>query len=71
LRTLIDLPERDIRALDELGRRRRASRAKIIREAVAAFLATTARAGAQDAFGLWREQKIDGLDYQHKVRSEW
>jgi metal-responsive CopG/Arc/MetJ family transcriptional regulator len=71
MRTLVDLPEADIRALDELGERRRVSRAKIIREAVSAFLTKSADANAEEAFGLWRDRNVDGLEYQQQVRSEW
>jgi metal-responsive CopG/Arc/MetJ family transcriptional regulator len=71
MRTLVDLPEADIRALDELGERRRVSRAKIIREAVRVFLTKSASGSADEAFGLWSDRKIDGLDYQRRVRSEW
>lgn len=71
MRTLVDLPEADIRALDALGERRRVSRAKIIREAVSTFLSASANGSTEAAFGLWRDRKIDGLDYQRQVRSEW
>jgi metal-responsive CopG/Arc/MetJ family transcriptional regulator len=71
VRTLIDLPEADVRALDRLGKRLRVSRAKIIREAVSAFLAKTTGATTQSAFGLWRGANIDGLDHQRRIRSEW
>jgi predicted transcriptional regulator len=71
MRTLVDLPEADIRALDQIGERRRVSRAGIIREAVSAFLTKSASGSADDAFGLWRARNIDGLDYQRQVRSEW
>jgi predicted transcriptional regulator len=71
MRTLVDLPEADIRALDALGERRRVSRAKIIREAVSMFLNASVNGSAEAAFGLWRDRKVDGLDYQRQVRSEW
>jgi len=71
MRTLVDLPEADVRALDRIGDRRRVSRAKIIREAVSAFLTKSTAASADEAFGLWRDRNIDGLDYQRQVRSEW
>ncbi|HEX4199774.1 MAG TPA: CopG family transcriptional regulator [Caulobacteraceae bacterium] len=71
MRTLVDLPEADIRALDALGERRRVSRAKIIREAVSRFLSASADGSADSAFGLWRDSKVDGLDYQRQARSEW
>jgi predicted transcriptional regulator len=71
MRTLVDLPDADVRALDELGERRRVSRAKIIREAVRQFLNKSASQDAVDAFGLWSDRNLDGLDYQRQVRSEW
>ncbi len=71
MRTLVDLPEADILALDKLGEKRRVSRASIIREAVSALLSKNTSSAADEAFGLWRHRKIDGLDYQRQVRSEW
>ncbi len=71
MRILVDLPEPDIRTLDRLRERRKVSRAKIIRQAVGEFLAKNAAPGTDEAFGLWRNQAVDGLDYQSKVRSEW
>jgi metal-responsive CopG/Arc/MetJ family transcriptional regulator len=71
MRTLVDLPEPDIRALDQLGQQRRVSRAKIIRQAVRDYLAKTRTEGVDSAFGLWRDQAVDGLEYQRKLRDEW
>ena len=69
MRILVDLPEGDLRALDEIGRRRRVSRAKVIHQAVAEYLARNAEVDA--GFGLWRDQPMDGLDYQRTAREEW
>jgi predicted transcriptional regulator len=69
MRTLINLPEPDVQALDEIGHRRRVSRATIIRQAVAEYLARHAEINA--AFGLWGNHPVDGLAYQHRVRDEW
>jgi len=71
MRTLVDLPDADIHALDKLSESRRVSRASIIREAISALLSQSARGSADEAFGLWRHRKIDGLDYQRQARSEW
>ena len=71
MRTLVDIPEPDVRALDEIGERRGASRAKIIRQALREFLSRNARPPGDEAFGLWRGRGIDGLEYQEKARSEW
>jgi len=71
MRTLIDMSEIQVRALDELARRDGRSRAALIRSAVDDFLAKHRRSQAADAFGLWGEHRIDGLAYQEQVRSEW
>ncbi len=71
MRTLVDIPKQDLEALDQLGRRRRVSRAKVIREAVSAYLARNAGPALNEAFGLWSRHGVDGLDYQRKIRSEW
>lgn len=71
MRTLVDIPDRELREITELSRRRKLSRAALIREAVAAYLAEHRRAQKQNAFGLWGERKTDGLAYQDRLRSEW
>jgi metal-responsive CopG/Arc/MetJ family transcriptional regulator len=71
MRTLVDIPEDDVRALDELSRRRRVSRASVIRAAIGDFLARHRRPDEEDAFGLWGESAIDGLEYERRLRSEW
>ena len=70
MRTLIDLPEDQLRALSEIGRRTRRSRAAVIRDAVADYL-TSRRGEAAEAFGLWGAKGVDGLTYQKKARAEW
>ncbi len=71
MRTLVDIPRQDLEALDQLGQRRRESRAKLIREAVSDYLARNRGPGFEEAFGLWSDRAVDGLDYQRKIRSEW
>jgi len=71
MRALIELPEDQLRALSEIGRRTRRSRAAVIRDAIAGYLAAQ-RGGAQaEAFGLWGTKAPDGLAYQRKARAEW
>ena len=64
MRTLVDLGETQLRALDELSKMEKRSRAALIRQASDNYLA--ARQGTQDsnAFGLWGNRKVDGLAYQ-------
>ncbi|HLI64746.1 MAG TPA: CopG family transcriptional regulator [Caulobacteraceae bacterium] len=71
MRTLIDLPDADIKALDALAERRRVSRAKLVREAVGALLAEDAENSVVEAFGLWRDEPVSALEHQRRLRSEW
>jgi len=71
VRTLVDLPDHQLRELTELGTRCRQSRASLIREAVAVYLAARKRGNQDDAFGLWGPKGTDGVAYQRKIRGEW
>lgn len=70
MRTLVDIPEDELEALTSLSRSRRVSRAELIRQAVAGFLAQN-KAGLEDSFGLWKGRGVDGVEYQEKLRREW
>jgi metal-responsive CopG/Arc/MetJ family transcriptional regulator len=70
MRTLVDLPEEELEELNVLSRSRKVSRAELIRQAVAGFLAQN-KAGMEDSFGLWKRRGVDGVEYQEKLRSEW
>ena len=71
MRTIIDLPEQDIRDLAEISQREKISRAEVIRRAVRHYLEQLRPPSDQNAFGLWRKRKLDGLRYQDKLRGEW
>ncbi len=49
----------------------RTSRASLIRKAVNAFLSQNSLGERSEAFGLWGDNKIDGLAYQDRIRGEW
>ncbi len=70
MRTIIDLPQGDLKHLTDLGLERGMSRAEIIRQAIRVFL-TFHRASRDEAFGLWRDRSPDGLRYQQALRDEW
>jgi hypothetical protein len=53
-----------------LSRSRKVSRAELIRQAVAGFLAEN-RTGLEDSFGIWKKRGVDGVEYQEKLRREW
>jgi predicted transcriptional regulator len=71
MRTLVDIGDTQIQALDELSKKEKRSRAALIRLAIDEFLAKRHSKQEGDAFGLWGKRKVDGLVYQEKMRSEW
>ena len=71
MRTLVDIPDDQVRELAVLGEQVHRPRSALIREAIADYLTRHRRPVGQDAFGLWGPDTPDGLTYQEKVRSEW
>jgi metal-responsive CopG/Arc/MetJ family transcriptional regulator len=70
MRTIVELPERAIEALDRLGAERKVSRAALVREAVDRYLEVEAAAGRHAAYGAWDADE-DGLEIQRRLRGEW
>jgi hypothetical protein len=72
MRILADLPDDDIRWLDDLAAERGKSRAALLREAVTAFRAAE-RDWLEQGFGLWTKygRGADGADYERSLRTEW
>ena len=72
MRTIIDLPETKLEALDGICRRESISRAEAIRRAVDLLVRDRAAGAAHAAFGLWRGPRaVEGLKYQERLRREW
>lgn len=73
MRTLVDIPDEDIRWLDHKAAEEGKSRAALVRDAVAQFRAKESQNGIERYFGLWktRDDIGDGLDYQRQLRGEW
>lgn len=71
MRTIVDIPEKQINALDDLGRIRKCSRAALVREAVEEYLVEQAGNQTDKAFGLWKGKGVDALAVQNILRSEW
>lgn len=72
MRTVIDIPDEQVAALDRLARAAGTSRAAMIRAAVDRLLEDRTPAPDIDAaFGLWADGDEDGLAYQRRLRDEW
>ena len=70
MRTLVDIPERQITALTSICANQGLSRAEAIRQAIALYIEEN-KSASDDAFGLWSKEPRDGLSYQEQARSEW
>lgn len=71
MRTIVEIPEQQIEALKALSEREGLSRAELMRRALAEYLTRHQTETDNSAFGLWRDNKQDGLDYQQELRKEW
>lgn len=71
MRTLVDIPDKQLNELVEICKQEKRSRAAVVREAIAVYIIEHRSKKSVDAFGLWGKKKIDGLKYQRKIRSEW
>lgn len=75
-RILADLPDDEIKRLDQIAAEQGKSRAAVLREAVSAYNAQAAKADTswiEQGFGLWKRHgiTIDPHDYERLRRAEW
>jgi len=66
MRTLVDIPDRQIEDLAMICEVKPASRAEIIWQAISAYIEQN-KPSAADAFGIWKDRKVDGLAYQKRL----
>jgi len=71
MRAIIDISDEQVEDLARIGRREGLSRAELVRRAIAAFLRRHKAPLGTNAFGLWRDRSVDGLDYEDGLRREW
>jgi len=71
MRTIVDLPEDQVRGLDLWCQRERISRAEAVRRAVRDALSTRNPIPRAEVFGAWAGKKISGRDYVKSLRAEW
>jgi hypothetical protein len=72
MRFLADIPDDDVKWLDQLARDQGTSRAAVLRDAVARYRGGEARQGIEKYFGLWERHgsSVDGLAYERTQRDE-
>lgn len=76
-RILADLPDDDIKWLDQLAAQQGKSRASVLREAVATYKAQTTplndKAWLEAGFGAWKDRTDigDSVEWQRRERASW
>ena len=77
VRTLISLPDQELKRLDVLARKNKKSRAQLVREAVDLYLKKHDRKQeswkeiVRQTAGIWKHKKIDTDTYLGQLRAEW
>jgi metal-responsive CopG/Arc/MetJ family transcriptional regulator len=71
MKMVLDIGASRGQALDAFAKAEKRSRSSIAREAIDDYLAQRRDSAREDAFGLWGDRRIDGLDYQKKMRGTW
>jgi len=72
-RILADLPDEDIKWLDQLAAEQGKSRASILREAVASYRAEAPSDWLEVGFGAWKDRTDigDAVEWQRRERASW
>lgn len=73
MRIELDLPRELVQRIDDLCAKERKTRDGIIRAAVGALLEREAafRLAVDEAFGMWKDRELDGLELERQLRAEW
>jgi len=71
MRTIVDIPDDAIEALDQVGVKENRSRAALIRDAVDSYLKEHCVKESAEAYGIWKDDITDGVEYQQNIRKEW
>jgi len=71
MRTLVDIPDADLKRLTDLSKTRKVSRSQLVRCAIERYLRDEKVDRLDEIFGIWKDRNIDGLEYQLAMRKEW
>ena len=72
MRTIVDLPEKQVQALARVCQQEKISRAEAVRRAVAGWVAAATPPPSEAAgFGLWRHKKLKARQHVDRLRAEW
>ena len=71
MRTLVEIPDDDIKWLDRRAEELGVSRTALVREAVAQMRLGSSRRAIDEYFGIWRDRSDigEGQTYQRRIRN--
>lgn len=71
MRTIVDIPEKQLDALAHLCSQQNISRAEAVRRAVDRLLKESSTPRKDAGFGIWKSKRIEGRKFVEKLRAEW
>jgi metal-responsive CopG/Arc/MetJ family transcriptional regulator len=73
MRTIIDIPDVQVKVLNKLSKKKKVSRAEIVRQALTNYITeyTGTKKSYKESFGIWKDKKLDSIEYQRQLRNEW
>lgn len=74
MRTIVDIPDTQIETLNQLSKKKKISRAEIVRQALSQYINNYIKTsnGYKAAFGSWQNVEFrDSVSYQQKLRDQW
>jgi len=73
MRFLADIPDDDVKWLDQQAAQQGKSRAALLREAVSAYRVEAGSEGIEKYFGMWKDRVDidDPVEWQRRFRAEW
>jgi hypothetical protein len=69
-RTIIDIPDEQLREIDRVCRALKISRAEAVRRGLTAFLERN-QTVEENGYGLWRNSSIDAKGLLENIRTKW
>jgi metal-responsive CopG/Arc/MetJ family transcriptional regulator len=70
MRTMIDIPDALVKTYDTIAGYKKVSRAELIRQAMEHDVKRLRQELLEMSFGAWRDNPVDGLALQRKIRDE-
>ena len=69
-RTIIDIPDEQLREIDRVCRALKISRAEAVRRGVSAFLERN-QTVEENGYGLWRDAEVQAKGLLESIRAKW